>query len=50
MTRNRERFLNYIATYAKPDMADSPDEVLAGFRETPEASALMKRFVEQLLH
>jgi GMP synthase (glutamine-hydrolysing) len=49
MTRNRERFLNYIEAYSKPDMADTPDEVLAAFRETPEASALMKRFVDPLL-
>jgi len=49
MTRNRERFLNYIATYSKPDMPDTPDQVLAGFRDTTEASALMKRFVDPLL-
>lgn len=49
MTRNRERFRSYIATYARPDMPDTPDQVLAGFRETPEASALMKRFVDPLL-
>lgn len=49
MTRNRERFLNYLETYSKPDMPDPPDQVLAGFRETTEASALMKRFVDPLL-
>jgi GMP synthase (glutamine-hydrolysing) len=49
MTRNRERFLNYIATYSKPDMPDTPDQILAGFRDTSPASALMKRFVDPLL-
>jgi GMP synthase (glutamine-hydrolysing) len=49
MTRNRERFLRYLVEYSKPDMADSPDSVLTGFRETPAATSVLRRYVDEIL-
>ena len=49
MTRNRNRFHNYMEAYSQPDLVDPPDVVLASFRETPEASSLLRRFVDEVL-
>ena len=49
MARNRERFYRYMETYARSDMPDSPDTVLASFCETPEASSLLRRYVKEIL-
>ncbi len=49
MAHNRERFFRYMESYARPEMPDTPQQVLASFRETPQASSLMRRFVEEIL-
>ncbi|MGE0713276.1 MAG: type 1 glutamine amidotransferase [Planctomycetota bacterium] len=49
MTRNRERFLRYLAAYSTPDMVDSPETVLARYRETTGATELLRAFVREVL-
>jgi GMP synthase (glutamine-hydrolysing) len=49
MKRNRERFLEYIDSYADPDMPDPPEKVLAAYRETQAASGVLKRFADEIL-
>lgn len=49
MVRNRERFMRYLANYSDPDMVDSPEKVLANYRETKEATALLSRYVTLVL-
>lgn len=49
MVRNRERFERYLEAYSCPNMVDPPDKVLAGFRESEAASALLRRFFSEVL-
>lgn len=49
MADNRRRFDTYRDHYLRSDMPDTPDEILASFRETPEASSLLRRYVEEIL-
>ncbi len=49
MAHNRERFFRYVDSYAGTEMPDTPQQVLASFRETPKASSLMRRFVKEIL-
>ena len=49
MARNLERFNRYIPHYTRPDLPDSPQQMLASFRETRQASSLLRRFVEGFL-
>lgn len=49
MTRNRERYVRYIEAYADPEMADTVEEVMARFQETPDATALLRRYVDEIL-
>ncbi|RMG10446.1 MAG: type 1 glutamine amidotransferase [Planctomycetota bacterium] len=49
MRRNRERFLGYLEAYSQPDMPDTVDDVLAAFRETKAASALLRRYAHEVL-
>ena len=49
MERNRERFLNYLEAYSQPDMVDTPEEVLARYVPTLEATSLLEAYVRQVL-
>ncbi len=49
MERNRERFHRYIQNYVRPEMPDTAEQMLASFRETTEASSLLRRYVEAML-
>jgi GMP synthase (glutamine-hydrolysing) len=49
MERNRERFFCYQARYVRPDLPETPEQVLASFRETPEATSLLRRYVEAVI-
>lgn len=49
MTRNRERFMRYLEAYSDPDMVDSPETVLANYRESHGATALLRRFLGEVL-
>lgn len=49
MQHNRERFQAYMSAYSQPDMVDPPEKVLAAFRETLAATALLRRFVDEIL-
>lgn len=49
MTRNRERFMRYLEAYSDPDMVDSPETVLANYRESHGATALLPRFLGEVL-
>lgn len=49
MEQNRERFLNYLEAYSQPDMVDTPDEVLARYVPTLEATSLLEAFARQVL-
>ena len=49
MRRNRERFLRYLAGYSDPQMVDTPEQVMARYRETTAATALLTRYVDEVL-
>ena len=49
MERNRERFHRYIQNYVRPEMPDTAQQMLASFRETPQASSLLRRYVQEML-
>lgn len=49
MVRNRERFLRYLAGYSDPTMPDTPEQVLAAYRETQGASSVLRRYVDEVL-
>ena len=49
MTRNRERFMRYLEQYTDPDMPDSPEKVLAAYRESQGASNVLRTYVEEIL-
>ena len=45
MEANRERAFMYLDSYAQAGFVDSFDDVMDNFRESPESSALLTRFV-----
>lgn len=49
MQRNRERFITYLKKYSSPKMADEPARVLSTFRETPDSSTVLRRYVDEIL-
>ncbi|MBL4848558.1 MAG: type 1 glutamine amidotransferase [Planctomycetes bacterium] len=49
MVRNRERFMRYLEDYSDPTMPDTPEQVLAAYRETTSASNVLKRYVDEIL-
>jgi GMP synthase (glutamine-hydrolysing) len=49
MVRNRERFMRYLEAYSEPDMVDTPEEVLAKYRDTTRASDLLRSYVRDVL-
>ncbi len=49
MERNRERFYRYIKNYVRPEMPDTAEQMLASFRGTPQASSLVRRYVQEML-
>jgi GMP synthase (glutamine-hydrolysing) len=49
MARNRERFDTYRDHYERPDLPDTPEAILASFRETPESSSLLRSFAEAIV-
>ena len=49
MVTNRERYLRYLEGYSDPDMADPVDKVLANFRDSSGATALLTRYVRDVL-
>jgi GMP synthase (glutamine-hydrolysing) len=49
MVRNRERFMRYLKDYSDPSMPDTPEVVLAAYRETAEASSVLRRYVDEIL-
>ena len=48
-TANRKRFLTYREAYSQPELPEGPEAILASFRETPEASSLLRRFAAKVL-
>ncbi len=49
MERNRDRYFRYVRNYVRPEMPDTAEQMLASFRETPEASSLLRRYVEEVI-
>lgn len=49
MERNRDRYFRYVRNYVRPEMPDTAEQMLASFRETPEASSLLRRYMEEML-
>ncbi len=49
MERNRDRFHRYIQNYVRPEMPDTAEQMLASFRGTPQASSLLRRYVQEML-
>ncbi len=47
MNENRERSLMYSDYYTKAGLADSFEEIMASFRESPQASALLEKFLKE---
>ena len=49
MEQNRERFLNYLEGYSQPDMVDTPEQVLARYVPTLEATSLLEAYARKVL-
>lgn len=49
MEANRERTIMYADSYANEGFAEVFDEILRNFRESPSSSALLRRFIRDLL-
>lgn len=49
MVKNRERYLRYLEGYSGGEMADPPEVVLANFRDSSGATALLRRYVDEVL-
>lgn len=49
MERNRERFIRYLEAYSDPDMVDTPETVLANYRDTTSATDLLRRYFSDVL-